>query len=242
MLRRLKKDVEQEIAPKTEIVEQCQMTYRQRTIYHKIRSKISHKDLSMLHDRNKIENLMNLVMHLRKVCNHPDLFEERAARIPIAFNELQVGVSRDYTGNNPTVISRLKSPLSFTVPKLIFDELMLVSDYFTTYRKLIPGEDVAFFHFAVETHFALMNIFNPSYLYQEIWKGSSLSILRLVCKSFQWSLNEMCQVLCNDSAVAQIMVEAANQSRHRRRVASLNQASQQEVNFYTNLSGGEFDI
>lgn len=39
-------------------------------------------------DKHKLENLMNLVMHMRKVCNHPDLFEERAARIPVTFTTL----------------------------------------------------------------------------------------------------------------------------------------------------------
>jgi SNF2 family DNA or RNA helicase len=31
---------------------------------------------------------MNLVMHMRKVCNHPDLFEGRTAHIPITFAKL----------------------------------------------------------------------------------------------------------------------------------------------------------
>jgi DNA helicase INO80 len=88
MLRRLKKDVEQEIAPKTEIVMSCEMTYRQRVLYQRIRSKISIKDLNSLSDKSKMENLMNLVMHMRKVCNHPDLFEGRDAKIPVAFREL----------------------------------------------------------------------------------------------------------------------------------------------------------
>ena len=88
MLRRLKKDVEQEIAPKAEIVMSCEMTYRQRVLYQRIRSKISIKDLNSLSDKSKMENLMNLVMHMRKVCNHPDLFEGRDAKIPVAFREL----------------------------------------------------------------------------------------------------------------------------------------------------------
>jgi len=35
-----------------------------------------------------MENLMNLVMHMRKVCNHPDLFELRIAKIPVTFRTL----------------------------------------------------------------------------------------------------------------------------------------------------------
>ena len=89
MLRRLKKDVEQEIAPKTVVVLSCDMTYRQRVLYQRIRSKISYKDLhSLTENKSKMENLMNLVMHMRKVCNHPDLFEGRDAKIPVAFRDL----------------------------------------------------------------------------------------------------------------------------------------------------------
>jgi DNA helicase INO80 len=63
MLRRLKRDVEQEIAPKTEKEIFCTMTYRQRTLYQRIRSKISTKDLFMMTEsKKKMENLMNLVM------------------------------------------------------------------------------------------------------------------------------------------------------------------------------------
>lgn len=50
MLRRLKKDVEQEIAKKTEVVIYCDMTYRQRVLYQRIRSKISYKELHSLSD------------------------------------------------------------------------------------------------------------------------------------------------------------------------------------------------
>ena len=65
------------------------MTYRQRLLYQRIRSKISYKDLhSLSSNKSKMENLMNLVMHMRKVCNHPDLFESRHARIPVTFRSL----------------------------------------------------------------------------------------------------------------------------------------------------------
>ena len=39
-----------------------------------------------------MENLMNLVMQFRKVCNHPDLFERKYGKDPFVFRELQVGV------------------------------------------------------------------------------------------------------------------------------------------------------
>ena len=68
MLRRLKRDVEQEIGPKTEVELFCDMTFRQRILYQRIRDKISAKDLfTLAENKQKMENLMNLVMQFRKV-------------------------------------------------------------------------------------------------------------------------------------------------------------------------------
>jgi DNA helicase INO80 len=96
MLRRLKKDVEQEIAPKIEEVIYCDMTHRQRILYDRIKSKISAQDLFQLaSSKAKVENLMNLVMQFRKVCNHPDLFERRLGKIPFSFQKLNLGVQQN---------------------------------------------------------------------------------------------------------------------------------------------------
>lgn len=63
MLRRLKKDVEQEIAPKVEETVYCSMSHRQKVLYDRIKGKISTQDLFMLaSSKAKVENLMNLVM------------------------------------------------------------------------------------------------------------------------------------------------------------------------------------
>lgn len=140
MLRRLKKDVEQEIAPKTTVVIHCDMTYRQRVLYQRVRAKISYKDLhSLSEDKAKIQNLMNLVMHMRKITNHPDLFECRDVRIPVSFRELQIGVQPNLLlSSNPDVRPQMRNPINYTLPKLVFDELTLVSDSMTsTYQHLI---------------------------------------------------------------------------------------------------------
>lgn len=93
MLRRLKKDVEQEIAPKIEEIIHCDMTHRQKVLYNRIKSKISTADLFQLaQNKQKMENLMNLVMQFRKVCNHPDLFERRMGKIPFMFCRMQTGM------------------------------------------------------------------------------------------------------------------------------------------------------
>ena len=74
----------------------------------------------------KVENLMNLVMQLRKVCNHPELFERRPARSPYSFQELTF-----YTGHIPMrsgeikyICSSLKNPIYFGLPRLVYDEIL----------------------------------------------------------------------------------------------------------------------
>jgi DNA helicase INO80 len=88
MLRRVKKDVEKEIGQKFEHNIYCELTERQQILYNKIKSKISIESFFHLKaNKDKVKNLMNLVMQFRKVCNHPELFERRIARTSLYFNE-----------------------------------------------------------------------------------------------------------------------------------------------------------
>uniref|UniRef100_A0A182WM91 Chromatin-remodeling ATPase INO80 n=1 Tax=Anopheles minimus TaxID=112268 RepID=A0A182WM91_9DIPT len=95
MLRRIKKDVENELSDKIEIMVYCPLTTRQKLLYVALKKKICIEDLLHLTtvggggggdgqsiDRNCTSNLMNLVMQFRKVCNHPELFERRDVRSP----------------------------------------------------------------------------------------------------------------------------------------------------------------
>uniref|UniRef100_A0A7S3EE99 Chromatin-remodeling ATPase INO80 n=2 Tax=Rhodosorus marinus TaxID=101924 RepID=A0A7S3EE99_9RHOD len=91
MLRRVKRDVENEMPPKTEVELPCELTPRQRVLYSAIKSNISVEELlrSMggTADKNSEDRgqLMNIVMQLRKVCNHPETFERRHAGTPYQF-------------------------------------------------------------------------------------------------------------------------------------------------------------
>ena len=88
MLRRIKKDVEKEIGKKFEHEIYCELTKRQRMLYNKIKSKISIESFFHLKaNKDKVKNLMNLVMQFRKVCNHPELFERRIARTSLIFSD-----------------------------------------------------------------------------------------------------------------------------------------------------------
>ena len=91
MLRRIKKDVEYEIGAKTEYELTCDMSNRQKALYSRIRYKLNVTDLFKLTDsKAKVENLMNLMMQFRKVCNHPELFERRPERSPFTNRDFEV--------------------------------------------------------------------------------------------------------------------------------------------------------
>lgn len=95
MLRRIKKDVENELSDKIEVMVYCPLTTRQKLLYSALKKKIRIEDLlhytvgggdAAPNDKNFTSNLMNLVMQFRKVCNHPELFERRDAKSPLFIN------------------------------------------------------------------------------------------------------------------------------------------------------------
>lgn len=103
MLRRIKKDVENELSDKIEIMVYCPLTTRQKLLYMALKRKIRIEDLLQFTDRgsdghgvdkNFTSSLMNLVMQFRKVCNHPELFERRDAKSPLHLNYIEYVIPR----------------------------------------------------------------------------------------------------------------------------------------------------
>ncbi|MCJ1353023.1 MAG: swr1 complex component [Icmadophila ericetorum] len=74
LLRRLKADVEKQMPGKYEHVVYCKLSKRQRYLYDGFLSRADTKNI--LQNGNYM-SIMNCLMQLRKVCNHPDLFETR---------------------------------------------------------------------------------------------------------------------------------------------------------------------
>lgn len=74
LLRRLKRDVEKQMPLKYEHVEICRLSKRQRQLYDGFMSRAQTKET--LASGNYL-SIINALMQLRKVCNHPDLFETR---------------------------------------------------------------------------------------------------------------------------------------------------------------------
>ncbi|GMF79649.1 unnamed protein product [Aspergillus oryzae] len=74
ILRRLKADVEKQMPAKYEHVIYCRLSKRQRFLYDGFMSRAQTKET--LASGNYL-SIINCLMQLRKVCNHPDLFETR---------------------------------------------------------------------------------------------------------------------------------------------------------------------
>ena len=95
LLRRLKKDVESQLPDKVEYIIKCEMSGLQRALY----TNLAEKGVMMTGDNAKgkgaggAKALMNTIMQLRKLCNHPFMFqhiEEAYAR--------HVGLGETVTG------------------------------------------------------------------------------------------------------------------------------------------------
>ncbi|XP_052114813.1 chromatin-remodeling ATPase INO80 isoform X1 [Arachis duranensis] len=164
MLRRVKKDVVSELTKKTEVMVHCKLSSRQQAFYQAIKNKIS---LAELFDSNrgqlnekKILNLMNIVIQLRKVCNHPELFERSEgstyfyfAEIPNSLPPPPFGELEDiyYPGGH--------NPISYEMPKLVYQEIMQRSETFCS----TVGHGVCRESF--QKHF---NIFTPENIYRSM--------------------------------------------------------------------------
>ncbi|KAM7192141.1 SNF2 family N-terminal domain containing protein [Naviculisporaceae sp. PSN 640] len=101
LLRRLKADVEKQMPGKYEHVEFCRLSKRQRELYDGFLSRTETRDT--LASGNYM-SIINCLMQLRKVCNHPDLFVDRP--IMTSFR-MQRSVPADYELNERIIRGKL---------------------------------------------------------------------------------------------------------------------------------------
>jgi len=80
ILRRLKKEVETQMPGKFEHIVQCQLSRRQMFLYEEYMGRSSTR--TALKKGGNYMGMMSVLMQLRKVCNHPDLFEPRSVVTP----------------------------------------------------------------------------------------------------------------------------------------------------------------
>lgn len=92
VLRRLKKDVETQMPGKFEHIVKCQLSRRQMTLYEEFLSRSSTRQA--LKKGGNFMGMMNVLMQLRKVCNHPDLFEPRSVVTPFILPSISIKTPR----------------------------------------------------------------------------------------------------------------------------------------------------
>lgn len=83
LLRRVKSDVEKQLPKKFEHILSCRLSKRQRFLYEEFMSLTKTKET--LASGNFL-SVINILMQLRKVCNHPNLFETRSVQSPFSMN------------------------------------------------------------------------------------------------------------------------------------------------------------
>ncbi|KAF9584907.1 putative DNA helicase ino80 [Lunasporangiospora selenospora] len=163
MLRRIKKNVQNELGDKIELEIRCELTARQRTLYRGLKEKISISELleqaSSLNDSDSVDSLMNLVMQFRKVCNHPELFERADVSSPFVMCTFSQTPSIAREGEDLSLSYTSRSPISLTLPKLLYRDGGLLS---------IPS---AGSRAGTETKYLdhLMNIWSPDYIAESMY-------------------------------------------------------------------------
>ncbi|KAK0536071.1 putative DNA helicase ino80 [Tilletia horrida] len=124
MLRRIKKNVQNELGDKIEIDIFCEMSARQKMLYRNLRTAVSAQDIieQAASNESGLKHLMNLVMQFRKVCNHPELFERADVSTPFAFAGSAQSGSIAREGDLLFLPDSTRSLIEMEVPKLFYEE------------------------------------------------------------------------------------------------------------------------
>ncbi|XP_051555983.1 chromodomain-helicase-DNA-binding protein 8 isoform X3 [Myxocyprinus asiaticus] len=96
MLRRLKEDVEKNLAPKQETIIEVELTDVQKKYYRAILERnFSFLSMGATHNSN-VPNLLNTMMELRKCCNHPYLITGAEEKIVAELREVYDPLAPDF--------------------------------------------------------------------------------------------------------------------------------------------------
>ncbi|GAA0144325.1 hypothetical protein LIER_04807 [Lithospermum erythrorhizon] len=90
ILRRLKRDVEKQLPMKVEHVVNCRLSRRQRNLYEDF---IASSETQTTLASSNFFGMISVIMQLRKVCNHPDLFEGRPIVSSFDMNGIDIQLS-----------------------------------------------------------------------------------------------------------------------------------------------------
>lgn len=174
MLRRVKKNVQQELGDKAEKDVFCDLTYRQRALYASLRDRVNIIDIfekAAVGDDTDTTTLMNLVMHFRKVCNHPDLFERAETRSPFSAATFAECASFAREGWFVDVRYSTNNLIEYELPRLLCSPEARLD-------VAGPGNDKAGFRGKYLSH--MMNIWTPENIHKSSREDGTFSFLRFV--------------------------------------------------------------
>ncbi|GFY51188.1 helicase domino [Trichonephila inaurata madagascariensis] len=86
LLRRLKSEIEEQLPKKYEHIVMCRLSNRQRYLYDDFMSQTKTKE--KLATGNFL-SVINILMQLRKVCNHPNMFDEKPTISPFFMEQIK---------------------------------------------------------------------------------------------------------------------------------------------------------
>lgn len=122
LLRRLKAEVETQMPGKTESIIYCRLSKRQRFLYDDFMSRSQTRETL---GSGHFLSIINCLMQLRKVCNHPDLFEVRPIVTSFAMSR---SVPNDYEPAELLVRKRLLA--EEPIQKIDWSNLTLIKPEF----------------------------------------------------------------------------------------------------------------
>jgi DNA helicase INO80 len=177
MLRRVKKNVQQELGDKVEKDIFCDLTYRQRALYANLRNRVSIIDLiekATTGDDTDSSTLMNLVMQFRKVCNHPDLFERAETKSPFSAASFAETASFVREGHFVDVRYSTQNLIDYELPRLLCSP---------EGRLDLPGSKNPRAGFQNKYLSELMNVWTPENIHKSAREDGAFSFLRFVDSS-----------------------------------------------------------
>jgi superfamily II DNA or RNA helicase len=136
MLRRIKEDVAKHIPPKEETVIEVELTSIQKQYYRAVLERNQEFLYKGLKGSN-VPKLLNIVMQLRKVCNHPFLIKGAREKLTAKMQQQQVLDRLIESSGKLVLVDKLLPKLKADGHKvLIFSQLKMVLDLIEEYVRL----------------------------------------------------------------------------------------------------------
>lgn len=168
MLRRIKKDVQNELGSKIERNIYCELAPRQKRLYRGLRDKLPGLELLKNTNSSNESALMNLVMQFRKVCNHPELLERTEIDSPLVFTtpeRMSNGASL-----NGSMIRPLPGALSQPQSRL------LLNDRLDCLKSILQAPTLDYTRFPIERE-NIIQLNQDSFITQRLPSAAPLKVL-----------------------------------------------------------------